>query len=343
MGASASVPSKYALSTATDIAKEFGNRAKDLNIIITGANSGIGFESARVLSNHGAKVILACRSKKNGDEAMEKIKKENPNADLTFIPLDLGSKVSIETFSKQFNESNRPLNVLLNNAGIMACPLARTTDGFESQFGVNHLGHFYLTYLLWNNLRKSGSVENPSRVINVSSNGSFFFPPHNREQAIDFEDLEPSNHYNIWRTYGESKLANALFATELNKRSFENHLPVIAMSLHPGGIQDTNLSRYQNNSSYFYQMISTIFQNGTFFALLSALNKKGALKNIPQGAASNVYLTLAPTEILTPGEYYSNCQVEKQEVHPYAHDHVLGVKLWDKSLTMLGLKVNDWI
>lgn len=252
IGASGSITSKYALSTASDIIKEFGSRARDLNIVITGANSGIGFESARVLANHGAKVVLACRSKKYGDEAIlsiKNIKKENKDANVSFIQLDLGSKASILAFSKQFKESKRPLNVLLNNAGIMACPLTRTSDGFESQFGVNHLGHFYLTYLLWDNLVQSCTMENPSRVINVSSNGGYLFPYHDKDRAIDFADLQPAKNYNIWRRYGESKLANALFASELQRRSTAKGLPVISMSLHPGVIK-TNLTRYQNNNYY---------------------------------------------------------------------------------------------
>jgi len=183
------------------------------NVIVTGANSGIGKETARLLAKNGARVIVACRNENSAQEAISDIKKLHPEANLTFLPLDLSSLASVKDFVDRFNDLRIPLHILINNAGVMAIPeYTATEDGYETQFATNHLGHFYLTRLLQHQL-EAGS---PSRVVNVSSEA-------HRMCKIDFNDLTGKGTWysgmsGKWFAYSVSKTCNILFTQELDKK-----------------------------------------------------------------------------------------------------------------------------
>lgn len=189
--------------------------------LVTGANSGLGFEIARVLAGRGARVLLACRSAQRAEQALQRIRALHPGADLHHLPLDLGDLASVRAAAEQAGREAR-LDLLINNAGVMAPPRRETADGFESQFGINHLGHFALTGLLLEKLRDTKG----SRVVNVSSKA------HNRSEGIDFDDPHARKSYSRMGRYGISKLANVLFTLELVRR-LSGADPVV-VAAHPG-------------------------------------------------------------------------------------------------------------
>ncbi len=195
-------------------------------IIVTGANSGIGYEAAKEFARKGAQTILACRSMDKGQVAMDKIWSEIPDAQAEIIQLDLASLKSIYRFAEAFKARYDRLDVLLNNAGIMMVPYDKTEDGFERQFGTNHLGHFALTGLLIDLLNDTPD----SRIVNISSNG-------HRSGIMDFENLqfEDGKGYSPMDAYGRSKLANLLFTNELQRRLDAVGANTIATAAHPGG------------------------------------------------------------------------------------------------------------
>jgi len=197
---------------------------------VTGANSGLGYESARALAGKGARVLMGCRSEDRAMAAMAQIRAEFPQADLRHIPLDLGDLRSIRDAAALVEQEPR-LDVLLNNAGIMMPPRAETSDGFESQFGVNHLGTFALTGLL---LDKLAEGEAP-RVVITSSMA-------HRSGRIDFDDINAEENYSRWGRYAMSKLANLLHMYELDRRLRAADSPILAVACHPG-VADTELAR----------------------------------------------------------------------------------------------------
>jgi NAD(P)-dependent dehydrogenase (short-subunit alcohol dehydrogenase family) len=201
--------------------------------ITTGANSGIGFEAAREFARKGAQTILACRNLEKGQAALDQIKAEIPDASAEVMQLDLARLESIRQFVEAFEAKYDRLDILLNNAGIMMVPYGKTEDGFERQFGINHLGHFALTGRLIDLLSKTADA----RVVNVSSNGHRF-------GKIDFEDLMyEDKKYSSIGAYARSKLANLLFTYELQRRFEAQDLDVIAVAAHPGN-SDTNLGAH---------------------------------------------------------------------------------------------------
>src|SRR5262245_52475706 len=198
--------------------------------VVTGANSGIGFGVARRLAAAGAQVILAVRSPMKGEAAAQAIRSEFPQAMLMVEVLDLASLQSIQAFATRLNALGLPLDILVNNAGIMMPPTRATTaDGFELQFGVNHLGHFALTMGLLSLLRRAG----PARVVTVSSGMSHV-------GRINFDDLQSAKRYQPTLAYAQSKLANLLFAFELNRRSQAHGWGLLSNAAHPGATY-TNL------------------------------------------------------------------------------------------------------
>lgn len=216
--------SKYRFSFRTWM--QGGQYKKDTRIdkriaIITGANSGIGKETAIDLARRGGKVYIACRDVKRGEDALREIKEKSESDDVHFLQLDLASLDSVRNFSRRFHELESQLHILINNAGIMAIPKALTQDGIEMQLGTNHLGHFLLTNLLLD-LLKAGA---PSRIVVVSS-------VLHRIGYINKDDLNSEKSYRKWIVYGQSKLANILFVRELSKRL--QGTGVTANSLHPG-------------------------------------------------------------------------------------------------------------
>ncbi len=191
--------------------------------LITGANSGLGLVCARELARAGAAVVLACRSAERGAAAVQEISRAVPGAQLELASLDLGSLTSVEAFAEQFRSTHDGCDLLLNNAGVMAPPRRVTADGFELQFGTNLLGHFALTG------RLLGALEGraDARVVTLSSIA-------HRTGRIDFEDLQSERRYSRWRAYGQSKLADLLFALELDRRLRAAGSTVKSLAAHPG-------------------------------------------------------------------------------------------------------------
>jgi NAD(P)-dependent dehydrogenase (short-subunit alcohol dehydrogenase family) len=192
--------------------------------IVTGSSSGIGYETARVLANKKATVIIAVRNLEKGNSAAEKIRKQNEKADVSVMRLDLANLASVKDFAEEFKNKYSRLDLLINNAGVMIPPYSKTADGFELQFGTNHLGHFALTTQLFDLLNRTKG----SRVVNVSSSG-------HRWGNIDFDDLTwEKRKYRAWNAYGDSKIANLYFTHELDRRLKAVGSLAIATSAHPG-------------------------------------------------------------------------------------------------------------
>jgi len=213
-------------------------------IIITGANSGIGFESAREFARKGAEVIVASRNPEKAEKAIVRIREELPAAKLKFIELDLANLASIRKFTEEFKLGYSRLDILLNNAGIMLVPFGKTVDGFERTVGTNYLGHFALTGQLLDRL----SATPGARVVNVASNAHY-------AGEMDFNDLLFDNGgYAPMKAYGRSKLANLLFTYELQRRFQSTGNEVIALAAHPG-ISATELANH-----LFFNLISWLIQ-----------------------------------------------------------------------------------
>ena len=200
-------------------------------VLITGANTGIGWEAARVLAARGARVLLGCRSESKGQQAMARLRAVHAEADLACVQIDLASLASVQRAAAEVTKESR-LDVLINNAGVMVPPYGRTEDGFELQFGVNHLGHFALTAHLLPMLRERSGA----RVVTVSSSG-------HKAGRMQFEDPHAERHYSAGARYAMSKLANLLFTKALQARLAREGSPAIAVACHPGAAA-TELSRH---------------------------------------------------------------------------------------------------
>ena len=228
-------------------------------VVITGANSGIGFEAARALLKKGAEVVLASRNHKKAQNALVALENEIPQSKLAYIPLDLASLDSIKLFADQFKAQYKGLDVLLNNAGIMMVPFGKTEDGFERQLGINHLGHFALTGLLIDLL-----LETPgSRVVNISSNAHY-------GGEMDFSDLFFENgKYTPTAAYSRSKLANLLFTYELQRRLEDQGASTAALAAHPG-IAATGLADHFVGKNFTWLVrgvMNLLFQSAEMGAL----------------------------------------------------------------------------
>ena len=207
--------------------------------IVTGANTGIGFETAAALAARHAKVVLACRNPQKAGDALAGIRARTPDADLEFLELDLASLASVEGFADALNAGFDRLDLLINNAGVMAPPLGRTEDGFELHFGCNHLGHFALTGRLMDLLQATPGA----RVVTVSS-------LTHRMGAMDFDNLNAEKGYRKMAAYGQSKLANLLFTFELQRRLDQRGSGVMATAAHPGWT-GTDLQRHTSLIDFF--------------------------------------------------------------------------------------------
>jgi NAD(P)-dependent dehydrogenase (short-subunit alcohol dehydrogenase family) len=290
------------------------------NILITGANSGLGFEAGKALAGAGAEVIMACRSMEKGLEARKKILADHPNARIEVMELDLMDLESIGKLATEVRNRYRKLDVLLNNAGIMMTPYHQTKDGFESQVGTNHLGHFALTGQLMELIRQTPGA----RVVTVSSIA------HKRGD-MDLNNLlfENGKHYTPIRAYGRSKLANLLFTYELQRFFEKNGIDAISVAAHPG-VAMTNLMRYLGNK----RMVDAV---SFLFGWMIPSARKGALPEIRAAADPTV----------RGGEYYgpdgfnemSGYPVKVKSV-PLSHDREVAEKLWDISekLTRVSFK-----
>jgi NAD(P)-dependent dehydrogenase (short-subunit alcohol dehydrogenase family) len=283
--------------------------------IITGANSGIGFHTARHLARAGAQVILACRNADKGEAARARIAAENPASQLEVRVLDVADLDSVRRFASEFLAQGRTLDLLINNAGVMSLPTRRTTpQGFETQFGTNHLGHFALAIGLLPALRDAGEA----RVVALSSRG-------HRRSDIHFEDPNYlSRPYDPWEAYGQSKTANCLFAVGLTRRG----MPANAVA--PGAIQ-TNLMRHMPQGE--------LAERGWLDPAGNRVNGPGPeWKTIEQGAATTVWAAVAPELEGVGGKYLDNCAIAEPwtgegEVPfgcyaPYALDPEHAERLW---------------
>ena len=279
-------------------------------VLITGANTGIGFELSRVLAARGARVLLACRDENKARDAIDRIRHLTPNADLAFIPLDLADLHSVRNAAAQANTEPR-IDVLINNAGIMYTPLQRTRQGFELQFGVNHLGAFALTALLIPKLAETGT----SRVVVTSS-------ITHRDGNLKWDDLNAEKSYSRTQRYSDSKLANALFFLELDRRLLAARLPVTAMGCHPGAAK-TELARNAGPLSI------------PLFLMRPLMNS----------AAAGAWPALqAATDLAEPGSYFGPTGLgglrgpsAKSELAACATDIASARKLWDVSIEMTGV------
>jgi len=225
-------------------------------VIVTGATSGLGYETARALARKGAKVVIAARDTLRGKDTADKLEKEYPGADVAVMKLDLADLQSVRKFSDDFSKRYARLDLLINNAGVMAPPYGKTADGFELQFGTNHLGHFALTILLLDMLKKVPG----SRVVTVSSGAHAF-------GMLDYDDINwEKRKYNKWQAYGDSKLANLYFTRELQCRLDEAGINVISVVAHPGWAA-TELQRYQG----WLVLLNSIFAQSSAMGALPTL------------------------------------------------------------------------
>ncbi len=287
-------------------------------IIVTGGNSGLGFESAKAFASKGAEVIIACRSKEKGEEAKDEIIKHTPYAKLKVMELDLMDNESVRMFASKFRSSHTQLNVLLNNAGIMMSPYQLTTDGFEHQMSTNYLGHFVLTALLMEILAKTPE----SRVVNVSSLA------HKRGK-MDFNNLLYQNidGYSPFNAYARSKLSNLLFTYELQRYFELKAIDSIAMAAHPG-VSQTELGRNIDKKLFFRIL-------GPLLKVLVPSAEKGSLPQIRASTDPNV----------KGGEYYGPGGFMEMSGYPVlvksnnnAHIEENAKKLWEENEKLTGIR-----
>ncbi|KAF3633230.1 Short-chain dehydrogenase TIC 32, chloroplastic [Capsicum chinense] len=293
-------------STAEEVTQ--GIDATPFTVIITGGASGIGLETARVLALRNAHVIIAARNMETANEAKQHILNENKAAHIDILKLDLSSLKSVKAFADNFLALNLPLNILINNAGIMFCPFQLSEDGIEMQFATNHLGHFYLTSLFLDKMKETAKATGiEGRIVNLSSVAHLVCP----RKGIEFHNINDKNSYQDKVAYGQSKLANLLHANELSRRLQEEGANITVNSVHPGLIM-TNLMRH---SAFLMRIIRV------FTCLL--------WKNVPQGAATTCYVALHPSLKGVTGKYFVDCNEYKPS--KLAEDEVLARNLWDFS------------
>jgi len=282
-------------------------------IIVTGGNSGLGYESVKAFAEKGAEVILTSRSPEKGENAKKEIGKSKGK--IVVMQLDLSDLNSIRKFSAEFHEKYKQLDVLLNNAGIMTTPYFLTKDGFEAQMGTNHLGHFALTGLLFDVIKKTPK----SRIVNVSSSA-------HKQGKMDFNNLlfENGKDYSPIKAYGRSKLSNLLFTYELQRIMEENGIASIAVAAHPG-VAQTNLARYLEGKFWFKFLMPV-------FKLISQSQSQGALPQIRASVDPNV----------KGGQYYGPHRGMKGdpvivESNAASHSEADAKKLWEVSEKLTGI------
>ena len=286
--------------------------------VITGAASGLGEESTRALAAHGASILMLARDPQKNAEAADRVRSVVPDADLSLDTVDLADLSSVRAFAGRYVESGRPIDVLMNNAGVMACPFGHTADGFEMQFGTNHLGHFELTRLL----EPAVLAGDDPRIVILSSAAHGI-------ADVDLEDpgFERSE-YDAWVAYGRSKSANALHALALSQRLDG----VLSFSVHPGGIM-TNLGRHLNDD-LMQQMLDRAKERA------EAAGESGGMqfKSIPQGAATQVWAATSADLVGHNGAYLADCglgvaggNIGRNGFAPYISDVATADRLWELS------------
>lgn len=291
----------------------------DKVVIVTGANSGIGYEAALEIARKGAQTILACRSVDKANAALAHLRAAVPNALAEIMVLDLASQASIRQFAEAFKANYDRLDLLINNAGIMMVPYGTTEDGFERQFGTNHLGHFALTSLLMERILATPGA----RIVNISSGG-------HRMGSMDFENLmyEGGKGYNPSRAYGRSKLANLLFTYELQRRFDALGADAKATAAHPGG-SNTNLANHMDERLAFRLLRPLV-------ALMMQSAAMGALPT----------LRAAVDPQAKGGTYFGPGGLMEMRGYPIvvesnaaAHDLATARRLWAVSEALTGIKI----
>ncbi|XP_072038811.1 retinol dehydrogenase 12-like [Amphiura filiformis] len=283
-------------------------------VIITGSNTGIGKETARELAKRGAKVILACRNVSKAQAAADDIRRSTSNDKVVVCQLDLSSLASIRNFAERVTNEEERLDVLVNNAGSSQTPRTETIDGFEMIIGTNHFGHFLLTNLLLDLLKKSS----PSRIVTVSSDAYLW-----ANRGIRFDDIHLKQNFTGFFAYGQSKLANILFTNELSKRL--KGTGVTANVVHPGAIL-TELDRYAYNSMPLAFVTLPLLRFCMWFFG----------KTVVQGAQTSVYCAVEESIATTSGVYFKDCAPTK--LKDFAQDEKAAKRLWDLSAQAVGLQ-----
>jgi len=282
--------------------------------VVTGSNTGIGYQAAAALADHGAHVVLAVRNLDKGKDAVARILAASRSADVTVQRLDLSSLDSVRDAAEALSSAYPRIDLLINNAGVMYTPKQTTADGFELQFGTNHLGHFALTGLLLDRIFVDGA-----RVVTVSSNAHRFMA------AIHFDDLQWERRYNRFAAYGQAKLANLLFTYELQRRLAEHSRPTIAVAAHPGA-SNTELTR---NLPAIVRPAERLIA-----PLISQSPEMGALPT----------LRAATDPTVAGGQYYGPDGFGQQRGHPtlvdsskQSHNAELQHRLWQVSEELTGV------
>ncbi len=278
--------------------------------IVTGANSGIGFETAKALAQKGATVVMACRNQAKGEAAAEAIRKEEPRGSVQVMALDLSSLDSVRDFAGKYSNKFERLDLLVNNAGVMALPKRlETVDGFEMQFGTNHLGHFALTGLLFDLLAKTSG----SRIVNVSSGA-------HRPGRMAWDDLQSQRSYSPFVAYSQSKLANLLFTNELQRRVDKAGQKVMVTAAHPGWTA-TNLQAHWGIAELFNPLFG---------------------QKPPMGALPTLFAATGLEAI--PAGYYGPDGFMEMRGYPKpvgtsstAQDQAAAARLWDVSEALTGV------
>jgi len=287
--------------------------------LITGASAGLGVETARALAAHGADIIMAVRDRAKGESAAEAVRADATGS-VQLVELDLASLKSVRACSDALLAEGKPLNLLIANAGVMACPQGTTEDGFETQFGTNHLGHFVFV----NKLVPLLLAGAPARIVCLSSSG-------HRISAVSLDDPNfERTPYDPWDAYGRAKTANALFALELDKRLRDRN--VRACSVHPGGIM-TELGRHMTPEVRQKMMDRFANQPGTF-----------TFKTVPQGAATTVWAAAVADPAEVAGRYCEDCHIAEPTTDPdsvkgvrsHAQDPETATALWTLSEQLVG-------
>lgn len=303
--------------TAADIPDQSGRAA-----LVTGANSGLGLQTAKALAGAGAMVLLGCRNAERAAAAKREIAATAPGAIVEVVEVDLSDLASVERAAEEVSARGEPLDLLVNNAGVMAPPRRETKDGFELQLGTNHLGHFALTGRL---LEKLLAADAP-RVVNVSSGA-------HRIGKMDFDDLNWEQSYSRWPAYGRSKLANLLFIAELSRRAAEADSDLIAAASHPG-YSATNLQSAGPG------------MGGPAAVILVPFMKVGNLllaQSDAQGALPSLYAATAPD--VAGGEYFGPDGIAESRGNPHrvgrsgrASNTEDAKRLWDASEELTGVR-----
>lgn len=301
--------------TVNDIPDQHGRVA-----LVTGANSGLGLETTRALAAHGAHVIMATRNLDKGRWAEAEIKQTVPDVSIEFVLLDLASLASVREMAAHVSRTHDRLDLLFNNAGVMAIPRQETSDGFEMQFGTNHLGHFALTGLLLPKLVATSG----SRVVTTTSIARI-------GDHIHFDDLQRQRSYSRWRVYGQSKRANLLFAFELQTRLTEAGVSTISVAAHPGG-SNTNLPRN-----------SIALSNSSIDKFIFALNRRLMMQSALMGALPQLYAGtdahISGGELVGPGGFAAMRgypRVERNARKEY--DRSMAARLWEVSEELTRVK-----